>query len=76
MREELEKIKSFKNVIVHSNKEKYCVYIRIVGNEAITKDILNNIDELDYEYLDFGIFFIWFNVKDSEKVIKKFKEEF
>lgn len=75
---ELEKFTNFKNTTVAYNESKniYDVYARIKGNEGDTKDILNNIKELDYTYCDFGIFEFWFKPEDFKKVIKKLKEEF
>lgn len=74
--EELEQIECFKNVISNLSGNNYNIYVRIINNESITKDILNNIDGLDYEYLDFGIFKIWFSEENKDKVIKRLKEEF
>ena len=55
---ELEKIERFKNINISYNESKniYDVYARIRGDEENTKDILNNIEHLDYTYCDFGIF--------------------
>ncbi len=75
---QLEKIGSFKNTTLAFNESKniYDVYARIKGDEEHTKDVLNNIEGLDYTYCDFGIFEFWFTPEDSSKVIKKLKEEF
>ena len=75
---ELEKIERFKNINISYNESKniYDVYARIRGNEAKTKDILNNIEHLDYTYCDFGIFEFWFTPEYEEDVLKSLQENF
>lgn len=79
---QLEKIGSFKNTTLNYNEHKniYDVYARIKGDEEAdyvnTKDTLNNIDGLDYEYCGYGLFEFWFTPEDSNKVIDRLKEEF
>lgn len=75
---ELEKIKKFKNINISYNESKniYDVYARIRGDEENTKDILNNIEHLDYTYCDFGIFEFWFVPEYEEDVLKSLQENF
>ena len=75
---ELEKIKKFKNINISYNETKniYDVYARIRGDEENTKDILNNIEHLDYTYCDFGIFEFWFTPEYEEDVLKSLQENF
>ena len=75
---ELEKIEKFKNINISYNESKniYDVYARIRGDEENTKDILNNIEHLDYTYCDFGIFEFWFTPKYKENVLKSLQENF
>ena len=75
---ELEKIERFKNINISYNESKniYDVYARIRGNEENTKDILNNIEHLDYTYCDFGIFEFWFTPEYEEDVLKSLQENF
>ena len=75
---ELEKIKKFKNINISYNESKniYDVYARIRGDEENTKDILNNIEHLDYTYCDFGIFEFWFTPEHEEDVLKSLQENF
>lgn len=75
---ELEKIERFKNINISYNESKniYDVYARIRGDEENTKDILNNIEYLDYTYCDFGIFEFWFAPEYEEDVLKSLQENF
>lgn len=75
---ELEKIERFKNINISYNESKniYDVYARIRGDEENTKDILNNIEHLDYTYCDFGIFEFWFTPEYEEDVLKSLQENF
>lgn len=75
---ELEKIERFKNINISYNESKniYDVYARIRGDEENTKDILNNIEHLDYTYCDFGIFEFWFTPEYKEDVLKSLQENF
>ena len=75
---ELEKIEKFKNINISYNESKniYDVYARIRGDEENTKDILNNIEHLDYTYCDFGIFEFWFAPEYKENVLKSLQENF
>ena len=75
---ELEKIEKFKNINISYNESKniYDVYARIRGDEENTKDILNNIEHLDYTYCDFGIFEFWFTPEYEEDVLKSLQENF
>lgn len=75
---ELEKIERFKNINISYNESKniYDVYARIRGDEENTKDILNNIEHLDYTYCDFGIFEFWFAPEYKENVLKSLQENF
>ena len=75
---ELEKIKKFKNINISYNESKniYDVYARIRGDKENTKDILNNIEHLDYTYCDFGIFEFWFAPEYEEDVLKSLQENF
>lgn len=75
---ELEKIERFKNINISYNESKniYDVYARIRGDEENTKDILNNIEHLDYTYCDFGIFEFWFAPECEEDVLKSLQENF
>lgn len=75
---ELEKIERFKNINISYNESKniYDVYARIRGDEENTKDILNNIEHLDYTYCDFGIFEFWFTPEYKENVLKSLQENF
>lgn len=82
VKEELESISCFKNVTVDYNEEKdiFDVFVRIKGDEeaeyANTKDILNNIPNLEYQYNDFGIFELWFSSKNTKKVLQELKDNF
>lgn len=82
VKEELEKIKGFKNVNVTHNETKdiYDIYARIKGDEeaeyANTKDILDNIDNLEYQYNDFGIFELWFSTEYVQQIIKDLQKNF
>ena len=58
------------------SKNIYDVYARIRGDEENTKDILNNIEHLDYTYCDFGIFEFWFAPEYEEDVLKSLQENF
>ena len=75
---ELEKIEKFKNINISYNESKniYDVYARIRGDEENTKDVLNNIEHLDYTYCDFGIFEFWFTPEYEEDVLKSLQENF
>ena len=75
---ELEKIERFKNINISYNESKniYDVYAKIRGDEENTKDILNNIEHLDYTYCDFGIFEFWFAPEYKENVLKSLQENF
>ncbi len=75
---ELEKIERFKNINISYNESKniYDVYARIRGDEENTKDILNNIEHLDYTYCDFGIFEFWFAPEYKGNVLKSLQENF
>ena len=75
---ELEKIEKFKNINISYNESKniYDVYARIRGDEENTKDILNNIEHLDYTYCDFGIFEFWFAPEYEVDVLKSLQENF
>lgn len=75
---ELEKIERFKNINISYNESKniYDVYAKIRGDEENTKDILNNIEHLDYTYCDFGIFEFWFTPEYKENVLKSLQENF
>ncbi|MGN1327579.1 MAG: hypothetical protein ACI4VQ_05865 [Clostridia bacterium] len=75
---ELEKIEKFKNINISYNESKniYDVYARIKGDEDNTKDILNNIENLDYTYCDFGIFEFWFSPEYEKEVLKSLQENF
>lgn len=75
---ELEKIEKFKNINISYNESKniYDIYARIKGDEDNTKDILNNIENLDYTYCDFGIFEFWFSPEYEKEVLKSLQENF
>ena len=64
---ELEKIEKFKNINISYNESKniYDVYARIKGDEENTKDILNNIEYLDYTFNSkyyFYIIYIYYSI--------------
>lgn len=82
IKQELESIKGFKNVTINYNatKDIYDVYLRIKGDEAAdyanTKDTLSNIPDLEYQYVDSGIFEIWFSSSKVDVVIQDLKDNF
>lgn len=82
VKEELEKIKCFKNINITYNETKniYDIYVRIKGDEEAeyenTKDILNNIDNLEYQYNDFGIFELWFSLENTKQVVEDLQKNF
>lgn len=75
---ELETIESFKNINASFNEEKniFDIYCRITIPKEEAEDLFNEIDEIDYNYCDFGIFEFWFAADDAEVAIQKLKEVF
>lgn len=73
VRKELQKIERIKNITTSYNESKdiFDIYARILGDEENTKDILNNIEDLDYQYCSFGVFEFWFNTDKAAKVVEK-----
>ena len=78
VQEELEKIERFKNMSISYNEEKniYDIYVKIKGDEENTQDILNNIENLEYQYCSFCIFEIWFSPENETSVIKALQKNF
>jgi hypothetical protein len=82
IKEKISEIGSFKNATVNYNEEKdiYDIYVKIRGDEREeyinTKDALDSIEGLEWQYNAFGIFELWFSVEDSEKIMEELQDKF
>lgn len=73
IKRELEGIDTMQNVIVSykSYRDVYDIHAKIKFDEYVVKDIFNNIEGLDYQYYEFGIFNFWFSPKDEDVILNK-----
>ena len=78
VKEELEKIENFKNINMSYNESKniYDVYVKIRKDEEEVKEIFNEIENLEYEYCDYGIFEFYFVPENADEVIAELQEKF